>query len=194
MALFMLLVLAVLVPANAQAKPPDLGPPPFEGDCLGFTEPRGCFYAVRNTTFDLNRHIYRVGDTVVGSGASPEWKEASMQTFGPGLKFNGCKGKPHPGPVSCRWKAKAQTHDWQWNTMGINIAVPGSAQYLDSTFYAVVGDDPSIEGYVRTPDGRGVDDAVVRMKGPQTYTAKTDEKGYYYRFVMKGDYVVAPTK
>jgi hypothetical protein len=188
-----LLLLALASPAGAQAREPRLGPPPYEGDCLGFTEPRGCFQSVRLTEFELDRHIYRVGDTVVGTG-STAWRESTMWKAGAGLRSKGCRGKPYPGPVTCRWKAVSATNKWTWANIGIYITVPGSAPYLDGTFYAVVGDEPSIEGLVRTPDGRPVDNVTVKLKGPETYTARTDEKGYYYKFVKRGRYRVSPVR
>ncbi len=170
------------------------GPPPAKGDCLGYTDPRGCIWNARETEFSLSSHIVHVGGQLSGTGTSVFAQVPVLA--GAGLKLKRKRITPGKG-FTATWKAVADTGSrWQYG-VGIMISLLADhPSYLESDYYAVVDKRAAIlEGHVTDLDKSGVEGMKVLIDGlgsvaDQNFYATTAQDGYYMAKLKAGNYRV----
>ena len=200
---------ALAAPATAATGAP-LGPAPVVADCLVHTGPAPCIYNIGFIEMRLSRHILHVGDTLTGTytwGLSPT-RGATPLVSGVGLdRVKGhCKipkiDLGSSGSTTCTWKATAPTNAWV-TSLGINLSQNASlGSYTENDYYAILGKQPAIEGWVRVEDNStektgfrpGVPNIQVKINGPRFgRSIRTNENGYFFTTLQKaGDYRVTP--
>ena len=205
-----LVVLAVTPAAPAPAAQDRLGPAPVVADCLYYRGPAPCIYNIGFIEARLSRHILHVGDTLTANyswGLSPT-RGATPLTSGAGLKP--VKGKCRipkiangtSGSATCTFKAVSRTNGWV-TSLGINLSQNASlGSYTENDYYAIIGKEPAIEGFVRREDSTttkagyrpGIPNVQVKINGPKFgRSIRTNENGYFFTTVQKaGAYRVTP--
>lgn len=183
--------------ASAKAKfrrAAGFGPPPVKGDCLGYTDPRGCIWNARETEFSLSSHVVHVGGTLSGTGTSVFSQVPVLG--GAGLKLKSKHVTPGKG-FTATWKAVADTGTrWQYG-VGILISLLADhPSYLESDYYAVVDKRAAVlEGHVTDLDKGGVEGMQVLIDGlgsvaDENVYATTAPDGYYMAKLKPGSYRV----
>lgn len=200
-------MLSAAAPAGAATK---LGPAPVVADCLYYRGPAPCIYNIGFIEARLSRHILHVGDTLTANyswGLSPT-RGATPLTAGAGLKpvKGKCKipkiANGSSGSATCQWKATSPTNGWV-TSLGINLSQNASlGSYTENDYYAIIGKQPAIEGFVRREDSTttkagyrpGIPNVTVKINGPRFgRSIKTNENGYFFTTVQKaGKYRITP--
>jgi len=194
-------------PAGAERK---LGPAPVVSDCLVYRGPAPCIYNIGFIEMRLSRHILHVGDTLTANyswGLTPT-RGATPLTAGTGLKLvkGHCKipkiENGSSGSATCQWKATRPTNGWV-TSLGINLSQNASlGSYTENDYYAIIGKEPAIEGWVRREDSTttkagyrpGIPNVQVKINGPKFgRSIRTNDNGYFFTTVQKaGKYRVTP--
>lgn len=206
-ALLAALVAAALLAPAARAELPR-GPPPIQGDCLGWQGPGLCVYNIGYIEFRLGKRVLHVGDTVTGtySWGLSETRSGRFLSAGEGLRLQRCSGDRvaalgSSGSRTCTWKAVRATAGWV-TSLGMTLFQNASlGAYTENDFYVVLGREMVIEGEITrertennpTASKQGVPNVPVKIHGSRSKTVRTNANGYYVATVGEsGRYRVTP--
>jgi hypothetical protein len=202
---------AAAVPATVLGAAAKLGPAPIQSDCLTYRGPAPCMYNIGFIEMRLSKHLLHVGDKLTADyswGLTPT-RGATPLRSGVGLSRvkGGCKIPPtialgSAGSATCTWKATRPTGGWV-TSLGINLSQNASlGSYTENDYYAVIGKEPAIEGWVRIEDSNsaksglrpGVPNVQVKINGPRFgRSVRTNQDGYYFAELQNpGKYRVTP--
>jgi len=202
------LACGVAGPATASAK---LGPAPIQADCLTYRGPAPCIYNIGFIEMRLSKHLLHVGDKLTADyswgltptrGATPLRSGIGLDRVKGGCKVPATIALGSSGSATCTWKATRPTGGWV-TSLGINLSQNASlGSYTENDYYAIIGKEPAVEGWVRIEDSNtakngvrpGVPNVQVKINGPRFgRSVRTNQDGYYFAELQNpGKYRITP--